>query len=102
MLVEVMFLPCLNILEKNPYESVSVFATLLMPETDGMTNLVDVLPLSHPGASVTNCCPVPRMPTADEHLSPDLKVTKFCSLVWATNLIPVRLCQWAIVSLTRP
>ena len=41
MLVEVMFLPCLDILEKNPYESVSVFATLLMPETDGVTNLVD-------------------------------------------------------------
>jgi hypothetical protein len=41
MLVEVMFLPCLDILEKNPYESVSVLATLLMPETDGMTNLVD-------------------------------------------------------------
>ena len=41
MLVEVMFLPCLNILEKNPYESLSVFATLLMPETNGMTNLMD-------------------------------------------------------------
>ena len=41
MLVEVMFLPWLDILEKNPYESVSVFATLLMPEADGMTNLMD-------------------------------------------------------------
>ena len=41
MLVEIMFLPCLDIFEKNPDESVSVFATLLMPETDGMTNLMD-------------------------------------------------------------
>ena len=41
MLVEVVFLPCLDILEKYPYESFSVFATLLMPETNGMTNLMD-------------------------------------------------------------
>jgi hypothetical protein len=41
MLVEVMFPPCLDILKKNPYESLSVFATLLMPKTNGMTNFMD-------------------------------------------------------------
>jgi hypothetical protein len=48
MLDEVMFLACLDILEKDPYESISVFATLLMPETDGMTNLVDCTALVAP------------------------------------------------------
>jgi hypothetical protein len=58
MLVEVMFLPCLDILEENPYESLSVFATLLMPETNGMTNLMDraalVAPWSQRDKLLTN------------------------------------------------
>ena len=41
MLVEVVFPPCLDILETNPYEPLSVFATLFMPETNGVTNLMD-------------------------------------------------------------
>jgi hypothetical protein len=59
MLVEVMFLPWLDILEKNPYESVSVFATLLVPETNSMTNLVDRAALVAPWGQRNELLPNP-------------------------------------------
>src|SRR5690242_13345578 len=40
-LVEVVFLACLDVLPVDGYEVVAVFTALLMPETDGVTDLVD-------------------------------------------------------------
>ena len=70
-------------------EDIPVFTALFVPQTDHCEYSISwiVLPVEHPGARFTNCCP-PRRPTDDEQPLPGLNATKSVSVVRAMKRKP--------------